>query len=44
MFMTLTVLAALISIMFVTSVASTISARRDESEQVKAYARKYRAF
>lgn len=44
MFLTLTVLAALISIMFVTSVVSTISALRDETEEVKAYARKYRAF
>ncbi|WP_311787512.1 hypothetical protein [Ferirhizobium litorale] len=44
MFLTLTMLAALISIMFVTSVASTISALREEREQVRAYIKNHRVF
>jgi hypothetical protein len=44
MFVTLTVLAGLISIMFVASVASTISALRRETEDMKDFARRYSAF
>jgi hypothetical protein len=38
------VLTALISIMFIVSVASTISALRRESEEVKAFKHKHNAF
>ena len=44
MFLTLTVLAALISIMFVASVASTISELRREGEDMKAFTKQHRAF
>ena len=44
MFVTLTVLAGLISIMFVATVASTILALRRESEDTKAFARRHSAF
>lgn len=44
MFVTLTVLAGLISIMFVASVASTINALRREHEDMKDFARRHSAF
>ncbi|MHA7969057.1 hypothetical protein [Rhizobium terricola] len=44
MFITLTVLAALISGMFVASVASTISALRRESEDFKALMERHKVF
>jgi uncharacterized membrane protein len=44
MLLTLTVLASLISIMFVASVASTISELRRENEDMKVYARRHSAF
>lgn len=44
MFLTLATLAALISCMFVASVASTISALRREREDFKAIADRHRAF
>ncbi|WP_280513872.1 hypothetical protein [Rhizobium daejeonense] len=44
MFLTLTVLAALISGMFVASVASTISALQRESDHYKALIERHRAF
>ncbi|MGO7601803.1 hypothetical protein ACC738_38335 [Rhizobium ruizarguesonis] len=43
MFTSLTVLTALISVMFIVSVASTISALRREGEEVKALNDKHRA-
>ncbi|WP_274534854.1 hypothetical protein [Rhizobium sp. LCM 4573] len=44
MFVTLTVLAGLISIMFVASVASTIGALRRENEDMKDFARRHSTF
>ncbi|WP_416797758.1 hypothetical protein [Ciceribacter azotifigens] len=44
MFMTLTILAALICGMFVASVTSTISALRRESEDYKSLMERHRAF
>lgn len=44
MFTILTVFTALISIMFIVSVTSTISALRRESEKVKSLQEKHKAF
>lgn len=44
MLLALMVLASLISIMFVASVASTITELRRESEDMKSYARHHSAF
>lgn len=44
MFVTLATLAALISCMFVASVASTISALRREREDFRSIARRHEAF
>ncbi|CAD7029223.1 hypothetical protein REJC140_02688 [Pseudorhizobium endolithicum] len=44
MVMALTILAGLISMMFVASVASTVTELRRESEAVKLYARRHSAF
>ncbi len=44
MFLTLAMLAALISCMFVASVASTVSALRREREDFKSYAERHTAF
>jgi hypothetical protein len=44
MFTILTVFTALISIMFIVSVTSTISALRRESEEVKSLQQKHKAF
>jgi hypothetical protein len=44
MFMTLTTLAALITCMFVASVASTIKALRRENQQTKAFVERNKAF
>jgi len=44
MFVTLTVLTALISIMFVASVASSVSELRRESDDFKDYAKRNSAF
>jgi hypothetical protein len=44
MFVTLTVLAGLISAMFVASVASTISALRRERDEMEDFARRHSAF
>jgi hypothetical protein len=44
MFTILTALTVLISVMFIVSVASTISALRRESEDAKAFNEKHKAF
>jgi hypothetical protein len=44
MFVTLTVLASLISIMFVASIASTIAELRRESEEMKVLAKRHVPF